>query len=147
MLNCFGTAYSRIQHLRAHIYHNFSDFGIHVDNNPTGRVFPQYVVYEREAPPEANINIVFNRRNENTSTNVETNTSNTNTNTNTNQNTNPVQIESSTDRVIFSIQQFLSRVGEPIVSQATSQNNRVPSTTSTSLTIPLSIFIFIFCFL
>lgn len=62
MLNCFTSAYSRVQHFRAHLYHNFSDFGIHVDRNPANRIYPQYVIYERDAPPEAHIMLVFNRR-------------------------------------------------------------------------------------
>lgn len=53
------SAVSRVQHLRAHVYHNVSDFGIHVDANPNNRIFPQYVVYERDEPPEASIMFVF----------------------------------------------------------------------------------------
>uniref|UniRef100_A0A915CTY3 TIP41-like protein n=1 Tax=Ditylenchus dipsaci TaxID=166011 RepID=A0A915CTY3_9BILA len=59
LLNGFTTAISRIQHLRSHIYHIISDFGVHVDMNPLNRIFPQYILYERDDPPEANINFVF----------------------------------------------------------------------------------------
>lgn len=102
------------------------------------RIYPQYIVYERDAPPEARINLVFNRRDNTTTTANEFSTQSSTTLT---QTTSLTQSENSRNRVLYSIQQFLQR-NDPIVSQANIQNNRIPSSTPTSLTIPLSNFFF-----
>ncbi|KAI1719886.1 ubiquitin family domain-containing protein [Ditylenchus destructor] len=71
LLNCFTTAISRVQHRRAHIIHTVSDFGIHVDQNPHSRIFPQYALYERDDPPEATMSFIFGHpRNNSSATHV-----------------------------------------------------------------------------
>ncbi|KAI3422383.1 hypothetical protein GPALN_012901 [Globodera pallida] len=65
LMNCFSSAFSRIQHARAHIYHSISDIGVHADENGMNRLFPQLLHYERGTePPRADITLTFIPRGE-----------------------------------------------------------------------------------
>uniref|UniRef100_A0A914HGZ5 Ubiquitin-like domain-containing protein n=1 Tax=Globodera rostochiensis TaxID=31243 RepID=A0A914HGZ5_GLORO len=62
LMNCFSSAFFRIQHARSHIYHSISDMGVHADENGMNRLFPQLLHYERGTePPRADITLTFIR--------------------------------------------------------------------------------------
>ncbi|KAH7730291.1 Ubiquitin family protein [Aphelenchoides avenae] len=59
LLQGYIVAFARVLHRQSHVQHIVSDISVHLDAPSPRRLYPQYVSYERETPPEADLSILF----------------------------------------------------------------------------------------